>query len=82
MTLVERMEEAVFLEDHEGKLSFVNPKAIEIVGYNEEEVLGKHWTEFTPEEELEKSIVESNKRPEGISSTYERKYALFYTRNR
>lgn len=70
-TLVEKMEEAVFVEDHEGKISFVNPKAIEMVGYEENDIIGKHWSYFAPEEELEISNTESSKRPGGLSSTYE-----------
>ncbi|MHA1968424.1 MAG: PAS domain-containing protein, partial [Candidatus Hodarchaeales archaeon] len=70
-TLVEKMEEGVFVEDERGNISFVNPRAIEMVGYTEEEIMGKHWSYFAPEEELEISYIESEKRPKGISSTYE-----------
>jgi PAS domain S-box-containing protein len=70
--LVERMEEAVFLEDTEGRIIFVNPKGVELLRISsEEEVLGQHWSEFTPPEALELSRIESAKRPLGISSTYE-----------
>jgi PAS domain S-box-containing protein len=69
--LVEKMEEAVFLEDHKGDISFVNPKGVEMLGMSEEEILGKHWTTFAPDESLEESIRETEKRPLGISSTYE-----------
>ncbi|MHA1979013.1 MAG: PAS domain S-box protein [Candidatus Hodarchaeales archaeon] len=69
--LVEKMEEAVFLEDHMGNISFVNPKGVELIGYSEEEILGKHWTAFAPSDSLEESIRETEKRPLGISSTYE-----------
>jgi PAS domain S-box-containing protein len=65
------MEEGVFVEDERGNISFVNPRAIEMVGYTEEEIMGKHWSYFAPEEELEISYIESEKRPKGISSTYE-----------
>ncbi len=69
--LVERMEEAVFLEDYRGNIIFVNPKGAELIGYSEEEILGKHWTAFAPDESLDESIRETEKRPLGISSTYE-----------
>jgi PAS domain S-box-containing protein len=70
--LVERMEEAVFLEDPEGKIIFVNPRGVELLRIDsEDEVLGKHWSEFAPPEALEMSRIESAKRPLGISSTYE-----------
>lgn len=70
-TLVVKMEEGVFLEDSQGNISFVNPRAMDMVGYTEEEIIGKHWSVFTPEEELTVSYKESEKRPKGISSTYE-----------
>ncbi len=69
--LVEKMEEAVFLENHMGNITFVNPKGVELIGSSEEEILGKHWTTFTPFESIEESIKETEKRPLGISSTYE-----------
>ncbi|PWI46851.1 hypothetical protein CEE45_14775 [Candidatus Heimdallarchaeota archaeon B3_Heim] len=69
--LVEKMEEAVFLEDHKGDITFVNPKGVEMIGASEEEILGKHWTAFAPDESLEESIRETEKRPLGMSSTYE-----------
>ena len=40
--LVEKLEEGVVLEDSEGKISFINPKIVQLVGYSEEELLGKH----------------------------------------
>ncbi|MHA1946451.1 MAG: PAS domain S-box protein [Candidatus Hodarchaeales archaeon] len=70
--LVERMEEAVFLEDAEGRIIFVNPRGVELLKISsEEEILGHHWSDFTPPEALEMSRIESAKRPLGISSTYE-----------
>ena len=70
--LVERMEEAVFLEDAEGRIIFANPRGVELLKISsEEEIIGKHWSEFTPPEALEQSKIESAKRPLGISSTYE-----------
>ncbi len=70
--LVERLEEAVFLENAEGKIVFVNPRGVELLRISsEEEILGQHWSEFTPPEAIEKSRIESAKRPLGISSTYE-----------
>jgi PAS domain S-box-containing protein len=72
-TLVEKMEEGVLLEDANGNISFINPKTALLVGYTEEELVGKHWSSIVPEEELEKTTSESAKRPLGISSTYESK---------
>jgi PAS domain S-box-containing protein len=70
--LVDKMEEAVMLEDSNGDISFINPRGIEWLGLDsEEEIIGKHWTSFTPPEALEKAQAETDKRPFGISSTYD-----------
>jgi PAS domain S-box-containing protein len=69
--LVEKMEEGVLLEDTEGIISFINPRTAMMLGYTESELLGKHWSYIVPSEELGKTTSESEKRPLGISSTYE-----------
>jgi len=66
--LVEKLEEGVVLEDSEGNISFVNPKIVQLVGYSEEELLGKHWSYVIPEECLAQIQNEANKRSKGISS--------------
>ncbi len=69
--LVEKMQEGVLLEDAKGVLSFVNPRTAELLGYTEDELLGKHWSYLVPKEYLDQVKVETKKRPKGISSTYE-----------
>lgn len=69
--LVEKLEEGVTLEDAEGFITFANPKTLLSLGYSEDELLGKHWSFIVPEEELDKSYVETSKRARGVSSTYE-----------
>jgi PAS domain S-box-containing protein len=69
--LVEKLEEGVVLENAEGYVSFVNPKAAEMLGFPMEEVLGHHWTQHVSESNLEIALKESKKRLEGISSSYE-----------
>ena len=69
--LVEKMEEAVYLEDSEGNIVFVNPKGAELLEMSEREIIGRHWSEFAPEEDLEEALIETAKRPHGISSKYQ-----------
>ncbi len=69
--LVEKLREGVLLEDVGGFISFVNPRTAEMLGYSENELLGKHYSFLVPEEELDKIKAESSKRVKGISSTYE-----------
>jgi len=69
--LVEKLREGVLLENNNGFITFVNPHIAKMLGYSEEELLGKHYTFIVPEEELHKIKAEASKRPRGISSTYE-----------
>ncbi len=69
--LVDNMEEGVLLEDTEGIITFCNPQLINMLGYSEEEILGKHWRFITIPEEIDKVLEETSKRSNGISNAYE-----------
>ena len=49
-TLLESVEEMVFLLGVDGIVKFVNPRSKEVLGYRPEEIVGKHYTELFPEE--------------------------------
>lgn len=68
--IIEQMEESVSVEDAEGIITFVNPRYLEMSGFKENELVGKHWSVTVPPEDIERVKIESNKRPKGISSTY------------
>lgn len=44
--LVENANDIVFRTDNNGHFTFVNTSAIRILGYKEEEIIGKHYPEF------------------------------------
>ncbi|MHA2246730.1 MAG: PAS domain S-box protein [Candidatus Hodarchaeales archaeon] len=69
--LVDNMEEGVLLENTEGIITFCNPQLKNMLGYSEEEILGKHWRFITKSEEIDKVSEETLKRPNGISTAYE-----------
>ncbi len=69
--LIEKMHEGVVLEDEEGNITFVNPRTVEMIGFPEDELLGKHWSYVVAAEEREKVEAETAKRPKGIVSSYE-----------
>ncbi|MHA2203005.1 MAG: PAS domain S-box protein, partial [Candidatus Hodarchaeales archaeon] len=69
--LVEKLQEGVLLEDVKGQISFLNPRTAELLGYTQEELLGKHWSYIVPEEYVDMVETETEKRPLGISSNYE-----------
>jgi PAS domain S-box-containing protein len=45
-TLVENASDVVFRTDAAGRFTFVNPAALRLVGYEEEEIVGKHYPEL------------------------------------
>jgi PAS domain S-box-containing protein len=45
-TLVENASDIVFRADGTGHFTFVNPAALHITGYKEEEIIGKHYPTF------------------------------------
>ncbi len=69
--LVEKLQEGVALEDARGVFTFVNPRIAELLGYTEDELIGKHWSYIVPKEYIDQVKVETAKRPKGVSSTYE-----------
>jgi two-component system NtrC family sensor kinase len=69
--IVQGMEEGIMIENAEGYITFVNPKMAELLGYTEQELVGKHWSEIIAPSCLSQVEKESNKRLEGISSRYE-----------
>ncbi|MFX1515261.1 MAG: ATP-binding protein [Promethearchaeota archaeon] len=76
--LVENMKEGLLLEDTDGYIRYVNPRACELLNFQEEELVGKHWTEIAPEKDRERLITESKKRIMSISSSYE---SVLHTRD-
>ncbi|MFX1251776.1 MAG: PAS domain S-box protein [Promethearchaeota archaeon] len=70
-TLVEKLREAVVVEDENQIISFVNPRVIELFGYTEEELVGQHWKMIVTPESIAKILQETANRPQGISNTYE-----------
>ncbi|MFX0210909.1 MAG: PAS domain S-box protein, partial [Candidatus Hodarchaeota archaeon] len=69
--LVEKLQEGVTLEDARGVFTFVNPRIAELLGYTENELIGKHWSHIVPKEYIDQVKFETAKRPKGLSSTYE-----------
>lgn len=69
-TLIENMNEAVFLRSKEGELEFANQHFCHLVGYGLEELIGDREYCYWAPESLEKVKAEQNKRTSGISSVY------------
>ncbi len=63
--LLDTLESIIVLEDLNGNVLMINKKGCEILGYSEDEIIGKNWIEqFTPDyykEELKKLYFELKK---------------------
>ena len=70
-TIVCSMQEGILIEDDEGFITFANPAAAQFLGYEEGELVGRHWTAFVPREHIEAVATELAQRPYGISSQYD-----------
>ncbi|MCK5185577.1 MAG: PAS domain S-box protein, partial [Deltaproteobacteria bacterium] len=55
--IIESSQDCIVVSDTKGNLTRVNKYFLELLGYKEEEVVGKHITEFTP---LKEGIYESS----------------------
>ncbi len=69
--IVQGMEEGILLEDEAGRITFVNPRTAELLGYAPQELVGLPWTAVAAPEYVAKAEEESAKRPQGIGGRYE-----------
>ncbi len=65
------MGEGIAFEDAEGRFTFISPHLARMLGYAEEELLGRHYTELIHPHDRERAQAETAKRPHGIASQYE-----------
>lgn len=73
-TIVETASEGIWVGDAEARTVYINKRMTEILGYTQDEVLGKFAWDFVSEEE--KPIIKKyiEKRRQGISESYEFKF--------
>ncbi len=66
--IVQRLMEGIIVDDENERITFVNPAMEKLVGYSQEEMLGKHWTRFLPTDQ--QSIVDAanERRRQGVES--------------
>jgi PAS domain S-box-containing protein len=69
--IVQSMDEGVIIEDTAGIITFINPKAEELLDSAPEDLIGQHWNAFVPPERMAQVQEESEKRAQGAASLYE-----------
>jgi len=74
--LVETMNDGFAVDDEYGRLTYVNAKLCEMLGYPQEEIIGKHATDFLDEKNEQIYLQQSLTRELGRVNAYE----LIWTR--
>ncbi|MBU7047912.1 MAG: PAS domain S-box protein, partial [Theionarchaea archaeon] len=69
--IIRSVQEGILMEDAEGMITFVNPRLQQMLGYTEEELLGRHYSVTACPEFITLVEGESRKRLKGIQSKYE-----------
>jgi diguanylate cyclase (GGDEF)-like protein/PAS domain S-box-containing protein len=69
--LVETAEEGIWTIDSTGKTTFVNERMADILGYTQDEMLGKPFTFFMAPERVEAALALLQRRSEGIHEIHE-----------
>jgi PAS domain S-box-containing protein len=69
--IVQGMQEGILIEDAEGRITFANPKAADLLAYPPHSLIGKHWASIVSPRDLDAVRLESAKRSKGIVSRYE-----------
>lgn len=65
------LAEGVVVENARGLITYVNPALEQMLGYEPEELLGKHWSIFIPEDQLEQIRRKSRGRRSMTRESYE-----------
>jgi PAS domain S-box-containing protein len=52
--IVKQMNEGIIIQDAEGTMTFTNPKAEEMLGYQEGQLVGVHWSKLVAPGDMEK----------------------------
>jgi PAS domain S-box-containing protein len=68
--IVQNAEEGIIVCDQAGIIEFVNPALAGMLGLDKDEMLGRSWFDFVPEELREKAREADAKRVEGHSERY------------
>lgn len=73
-SIVQTVNEGIIMINDDGKVTFANTALLQMLGYNQAELLNKHWRDIVPTESH--SIVEAadERRKAGIIDRYELKF--------
>lgn len=70
-SIINSVEEGIFILDANKRMTFINPKGAGLLGYNPEELLGRHFLEMAPPNYADRVKAGFDQCEHGISSQYE-----------
>jgi PAS domain S-box-containing protein len=70
-TIVETIQEGIWVIDKEGFTAYTNPRMSSMLGYTEQEMAGRHLSEFMDEEGREIARVNMDRRAAGIREQHD-----------
>lgn len=70
-SILQHMEEGIIVENAEGRVTFVNPKAAELLGYRPEDLLGQHRVAVVAPEFLVDLEVRGARQPQDVAGQYD-----------
>ncbi len=70
-SILQSMSEGVVVDDADGNFRFVNQAAAGLLGYEPEEIIGRHWTNFFPPDQHAVVHAANERRRNGESDRYE-----------
>ncbi len=70
-TLIESLNEAVLVTDRDSNITYANPRALELLGYTSDELIGKGWRILVPTDLQPRVEIELENRKKGIGNVYE-----------
>jgi two-component system cell cycle response regulator len=69
--IIESVTEGIIIEDKNGMITFANPKFLNMLKCSSEELLGKHWEDTVPRDQLKTFKEQASLRNLGIDGKYE-----------
>ena len=70
-SIVKNLAEGIIFETEDGIIQFANPAMLKMLGYKEDELVGKHWSCLVPKHQIELVNSANRRRIKGESDQYE-----------
>jgi len=69
--IISSVTEGIIIEDHNGVVTYANPKFASMLGYQKEELIGEHWEKVVAKDQLKLFREEASKRSLGMDGKFE-----------